>query len=390
MTADFVGYESDRPAVEAFLAHHVATVVNHSDFFGAGVNETSFIGSRVIATPPPPPPIVDDDSSKSLDDSSTIDVPVTVASTLAVAAVIAAFFLYLVVARRRRARPQRETREDVRSKQVPTGGAEDDLSCMTPPSTKENPSSSKLPTPRSIGSGSDQTDDARCGNLESTNRFGREVIAPPSIQTAYSLTNARTVSTVVSTDSEVYMEDDETAKISNETTTTTPVVVMTDALPPKHPTGPSSKILLVPMVGAAKLPKSQRRRKKKKRKKTVATKIVRSNSRENISEMETITEGEEETSGDNNDLREDGSDEEEDEGSWCSTSDSDPGSRDPSPARSSRDPSPARSTGSAGPPMNDRTISTTTIATTTSGPSPDRTTGTDQPIPKKKVSVVNV
>jgi hypothetical protein len=135
------------------------------------------------------------------------------------------------------------------------------------------------------------------------------------------------------------------------------------------------------LVAVAKPPKSQRRRKKKKKK--VAT-IIRSNSRENIKEMETITEVEEETSGDNNDLH-DASDDDED-GSWCSTSDSDPGSRDPSPARSSRDPSPARSTGSAG---KDRAATsaaadTTLWNTTTSiGPSPDRTVGTDKPKPKK-------
>ncbi len=370
------------------LGASCATVVNNSDFFGAGVNETSFIGSRVIDSPPP---IVTDDSDKSLDeDNSTVDVPVTVGSTLAVAAVICAFLLYLVVARRR-ARPRRDAEapvsaHDATSKQVPTGGADDVSYHHTqPPPPKGN--SSNL-TPRSIGSASDLTDDARCGSLDSTNRLGREVIAP-SIQTAYSLTNARTVSTVVSTDdSEVYIEDDETAKISNATT---PVVVMTDALPPKHPTGPSSKILLVPMVGAAKLPKSQRRRKKKKRKKTVAT-IVRANSRENISEMETITEGEEETSGDNNDLQ-DGSDndDDDDEGSWCSTSDSDPGSRDPSPARSSRDPSPARSTGSATDrTMTPKVAAAITTTTTTTGPSPDRTTGTDQPKSKKKIPPVNV
>ena len=402
MTADFVGYESDRAAVEAFLAQHVANVVNNSDFFGAGINQTAFIGSRVI---PSPAPVADSttDGTKSIDsDNSSVDVTVALASTLSVAAVFFMFLIYFVVAKRG---PRRSTNSDataaavpineMTSKQVPTGGADDESyeNMRQPQYVNTNPTQS------SIDSTSVKSDDARCGSVNSANPLGREVVgsktvAAASILTPYCLTNTRTVSTVVSTDdSDIYIEDDQTAKASNvnesddndmnkiaATSIETPVV-MTDALPPKHPTGPSSKALLVPLVVAAKLPKSLRRRKKKKKK--MAT-IIRSNSRENIKEMETITEVEEETSGDNNDIHDESDDDEE--GSWCSTSDSDPGSRDPSPARSSRDPSPARSVGSAG---KDRAttpsvVETTTWDTSTSiGPSPDRTIGTDKPKPKK-------
>jgi hypothetical protein len=411
MTAEFLGYESDRAAVEVFLAQHVAKVVNNSDFFGAGINQTSFIGSRVI---PSPAPVADatTDEAKSIDgDNSPVDVTVAVASTLSVAAVFFMFLIYFVMAKRgprrtssRDATNSPDAANDLTSKQVLTAGA-DDGSCENmrqPHNVYTNPTQS------SIDSTSDKSDDARCGSLDSANRLGREVGATGStaavalsILAPYSLSNTRTVSTVVSTDdSEIYIENDDTAKASNvneaeENVTSTVAVTsndthtpvqMTDALPPKHPTGPSSKALLVPLVAAAKPHKSQRRRKKKKKKKMAA--IVRSNSRENMKEMETITEVEEETSGDNNDLR-DGSDDDED-GSWCSTSDSDPGSRDPSPARSSRDPSPARSTGSGG--GKDRAATTSAVETTTwdtvtsIGPSPDRTVGTDKPKPKKTPS----
>lgn len=403
MTAEFVGYESDRAAVESFLAQRVAKVVSNSDFFGAGINQTSFVGSRVI---PSPAPVVDStsDENKSIDsDNSTVDVTVAVASSLSVAAVFFLFLIYFVMAKRG---PRRSSNSDsnaaaipvndMTSKQIPTGAA-DDESCEN---MRQPQHVNTNPTQSSIDSTSDKSDDARCGSLDSANRLGREVIgstgtavAAPSILTPYSLTNTRTVSTVVSTDdSDVYIEDDETAKASNVHESQDSVMnklavasnetpaVMTDALPPKHPTGPSSKTLLVPLVAAAKPPKSRRRKKKKKK---VAT-IIRSNSRENIKEMETITEVEEETSGDNHDIN-DGSDD-DDDGSWCSTSDSDPGSRDPSPARSSRDPSPARSTGSAGKDRSGTTsaVETATWDTSTSiGPSPDRTVGTDKPKPKK-------
>jgi hypothetical protein len=438
MTAVFLGYESDRPAVERYLAYHVASVVNNSDLLGSGVNDTIFLGSRVI---PSPTPVADtiNDASRSIDNnndnssSTPSDVTVALASTLSVAAVFFMFLIYFAVAKRSKRRSDDEDSganipvHDIASKQVSLNADVmicDDNIMQQPQQVLTNPTQSSIDSTTS-----DKSDEARCGTIDVGNRFGREVITDGgratttnAIQTPYLLTNNRTVSTVVSTDdSELYIEDDDTATVANITKkeenndreivsiaaaasgTGELALVMTDALPPKHPTGPTSKTLLVPLLATVKVPKAQRRRKKKKKKK-VAT-IVRQNSRENIKEMETITEVEEETSGDNDDM-EDGSDDDEggEDGSWCSTSDSDPGSRDASPAPSSRDssrePSPSRSaatttSSSIGKILNvTDTLTTkqtatsytdagrTTTTTTSAGPSPDRTEGTEKPKPK--------
>jgi len=123
--------------------------------------------------------------------------------------------------------------------------------------------------------------------------------------------------------------------------------------PPMPPTARLAKPhAAVPVVSKS----LKKRRKRKKIKKTKSLK--RTNSREKIDGMDTIAEGEEENSGDNN-----GSDNDS-EYSWYSTdeNDSEPGSRDPSPNRSrevspvpsreasparSREPSPARSMNSS-------------------------------------------
>lgn len=376
-----MGLESDRAAVESFLAFHVAKVLNNSsDFFGIGVNQTAFVGSRVI---PSPDPIVSD--GRAVDDSSSGDNTAALAGSLSAAAALFICFVLFAVARRRRRRRPVETEDagDGLGKAIVMGGSEVAATDVLPPGVPFTPT-------KSLDSKSDEdkSDDARCGSVESlANRLGREVIDPTRAlyPAAYGLTNVRTASTVVSTDNESEMlvpnADEEETETKKFTLDEASVVLSTesvstsvnDALPPKHPTGPSAK---PPVAAVAKLPKSRRRRKKKKKKTTT---LVRSNSRENIKEMETITEGEEETSGDNQDLHDSN---EEDEGSWCSTSDSDPGSRDPSPARSSRnssrEPSPARSSGS-----NEEASIPTWDTGRVIGPSPDATSGTEKPKPKK-------
>jgi hypothetical protein len=384
MKAVFVGSESDRAAVETFLAVHVAAVVNNSsDFLGIGVNETVFVGSRVI---PSPAPIVDESVSRGVDDSSSNEYSVALASSLSVAAVFLMFVLYFALARRRRSRLDNDEEAEGTNMEKEVVIGADVRNDVLPPAVQCTPTKS---IDSKSNSSEEKSDEARCGNIELSNRLGREVIDPTSagttspypITAAYALTNIRTASTVVSTDeSEMNTpDDDESGSITTVASESKIVVAtseppsMTDTLPPKHPTGPSSK-LSVPPTSAAKLPKGRRRRKKKKKKPT----IVRSNSRENINEMETITEGEEETSGDNQN-------EASDEGSWCSTSDSEPGSRDPSPARSSRnssrEPSPARSTGSGNNDCdsNDAVGEGTMDNTKSIGPSADATFGTEKP-----------
>jgi hypothetical protein len=383
MKAEFVGTESDRAAVESFLANHVAKVVNNSsDFLGIGVQKAAFVGSRVI---PSPAPIVAD--GKAVEESSSDDYISALAGSLSAAGALLICIVLFAFARRRRRRSAEteSTPGDGMDKEVVMGGSDIAGTDVLPPGVAYTPT-------KSLDSKSDEdkSDEARCGSVESlANRLGREVIDPlQTYPAAYALTNVRTASTVVSTEDDSVVavasieEETETKKNTLDTTIGAAVAsseiatasMITDALPPKHPTGSSSKVPPVPAV--AKLPKTRRRRKKKKKK--VAT-IVRSNSRENVKEMETITEGEEETSGDNNEI---GGSDDEDEGSWCSTSDSEPGSRDPSPARSSRDPSPARSTGS-----NEEAVLAAAVPTWDTGrvigPSSDTTSGTEKPKPKK-------
>jgi hypothetical protein len=386
MTAMFLGLESDRQAVESFLDYHIASVINSEKF---GVDQTSFVGSRII---PAPAPVVQD-NSRSVDNNSTNgEVSVALASTLSVAAAFLILLIYFAVAKRKPRRSNNANdvvdQSDITSKHVPIGVPDADFEMQQPQEVTNNATKSI----DSVSEG-DKTDDARCGSVETTNRLGREVIEnsrnDTTIAAPYSLANIRTASTVLSTDdSDIYIEDDETAKVNNVTDNIVSIsksnepspTAMIDALPPKHPTGPSSKTLL-PVAVVAKVPKKRRRKKKKKK-----AAIVRSNSRENMREMETITEVEEETSGDNHDLDDQESD--DDDGSWCSTSDSDPGSsRDPSPARSSRDPSPARPIGNSATVVSDPNIVTATNlnwdTATNIGPSPDRTLGTDKPKTKR-------
>jgi hypothetical protein len=387
MKAEFVGMESDRAAVESFLAKHVAKVVNNSsDFLGIGVNRSVFVGSRVV---PSPAPQVSD--GRAVDEESSSDDYVSaLAGSLSAAGALLICIVLFALARRRRRRPGEtdSTPGDGMDKEVVVGGSDIAVTDVLPPGVAYTPT-------KSLDSKSDEdkSDEARCGSVDSlANRLGREVMDPlQTYPAAYALTNIRTASTVVSTEDEsiapVPSMEEETETKKNTLDNTIGAVVgsnefatssMTDTLPPKHPTGPSSKVPPVPAV--AKLPKTRRRRKKKKKK---AATLVRSNSRENVNEMETITEGEEETSGDNHEIG--GSDDEED-GSWCSTSDSEPGSRDPSPARSSRnssrEPSPARSTGS-----NEEAVIAAAVPTWDTGrvigPSSDTTSGTEKPKPKK-------
>lgn len=354
MKTTFAGTEADRPAVEAFLAYYIQNVIDSRSIRVGKVEKAIFLGSRIL--PEPAPAVAE---PRMVDNSSNSIVPL--ATGVSAAAIVAMFLLYFAIARRRR-RKSDEGRAIVSDKRVVFGGDGDDkqppLVAVAATKSLDTKSGS---AGGSTGEDEEKSDAARCVPLTESNRLGPETassadenLPSPShpLSSAYSLGTARTASSTVadSVDSHQSFEDDDTEKATNVhsdggvTDSAPPNVV--DILPPKPPKGKPSKppaapvaVSRTPILPVVALKSLTQRRKKKKKKKP---KIVRSNSRENVNEMETITEGEEETSGDNRD-GDDGS-----EYSWCSTDDSDPGSREPSPARSrgSREPSPARSTSS--------------------------------------------
>lgn len=389
MSATFVGSDGDRAAVEAFLAYHIEKVINSSKIREGNVKDAIFLGTRVLPEPTPvgqqqqPPSDTPGGGGGASILGGTRDTSsdnnngsvAALASSLSVAAVVTMLVLYLAVARRR-GRKQQSERLAVQS-----ASGRGDKQVLVVNSSRGGKGDGPQPeviaaaTTRSLESKSgdfneEGSDNACCGiDIESPvlGRDDQEVPSSPPPQvhrdsnnnniinmtSVYSFATALTAaSTAENTDESQQaslLGDEGSDKAANDVSieitddvelarATPPPPTVIDILPPKPPTGPSAKKLTVPPVAGGSKPLKQRRRRKKKKKAT----MVRSNSRENINEMETITEGEEDASNDKDD--EDGS-----EYSWCSTSDSDPGSnpgsRDPSPARS-REASPARSTGS--------------------------------------------
>jgi hypothetical protein len=354
MRATYLGTEADYDAVSAFLSYHIGKVMNSSAIKEGGVEKAVYLGSRYI-----PAPVIPISSASSREaDNSFGTTSVALASGLSGAAIFGMLVIFFLIARRRR---QKSSRSEIE----PTPAAEAEKQVRI--SSVEDESNSPpvvVTVTKSLGSGDfddDASDRARFGgDIESAHHLGQQPpdqevpssSTPYPMSSAYSISTARTASITKdsSTDGSQAFDDEQTEKVANlkdaeddaevptspKTLAPAPPPVI-DILPPKHPTGPTLKPPNLPT--SASKPIGKRRKKKKKKKQQ----LIRSSSRENVVEMETITEGEEETS--------DNKDEEGSEYSWCSTSDSDPGSnpgsRDPSPARSSgsREASPARSSG---------------------------------------------
>lgn len=350
MKATFIGDETAMSAVTSYLSYHIEQVINSSKIQQNGIEQALYLGSRYIPVAASPPPLISAGSSKEANNSNGSSV--ALASTFSVLVVLLVVLAVFAMVRRKRQQPPDKVEtipplDDLEKQQVlVTGGGNDSGAVQHPPSI--------VTVSKSLASGEfndESSDQAMAGGgfLESVHNVGQQYddnevpsSSPPyPMSSAYSITTARTSSTTKdsSVGESFGLEDDITEKIANvkpmdvkvvdvEVPSSVPPSVV-DILPPKHPAGSSQKPPVPSVVG------SKRRKKKKKKKKKLA--LVRSSSRENVSEMETIAEGEEETSGDMDD---DGS-----EYSWCSTSDSDPGSnpgsRDPSPSRS-REPSPSR------------------------------------------------
>jgi hypothetical protein len=352
MEATYIGTDEDRQAVTSYLSYYLRQVINGPDILIETFKQGFFLGSRPIAPLNHLVNVQDNGSSRGVTNGNHSYV--ALASSLSAAGVVALVVVYFITRRRRK-------NEDHSAADTPGNGKQEVVArtldqvemqpTMVPTKSSEvSPKSGSEKTidiEKDLEKGSVNVDRGmgyhRTGpvdlDLEVPSTGAAVVSGALALGTVTSILTATTAATTQDGTDRGDLDDDATEVASNVIPSTPPAVIDV-SLPPKPPANPSSKPP-VP-VPASKALKPKRRRKKKKKN---AVPLKRSNSREKIAGMETINEGEEETSGDNA-----GSDGEGSEYSWYSTSDSEPGSRDPSPARSrgSREPSPARSTGSSG------------------------------------------
>lgn len=336
MNADYIGGEEHRDSVIKFLSVELDQIMaNYTRWTIPGLTEFHLIQEAI--------PGEDQSGSSSSQSSTNAGV---IGGTVSAGAILLLCVAGFVFHRRRtrRANEQANAKHEIIMDIEPTGApdttesehpdvakaaATADVENQKDPTAgdrdQEVPSSDSLPAPAALAalrtlSTATATDDSELLETQSKE--------PPEDE--IKTTTADTSSTITPPPAAA-----EQVKIctdpppTRETISSSPVP-MVDLLPPKPPTDPSSKAHL---VAAMSKPLKVRRKKKKRKKKT---KMARVNSRENIKEMETITEGGEES---------EGSDDDGSEYSWCSTSDSNASSRQSSPSQSrggSRDASPAR------------------------------------------------
>ena len=365
MTANYVGSPDDRGAVIEYLLANVQNVVNAAGSKIGRVKDAYFVESRVRPSSAPKTVATDSASNNSF---------VALASSLACAAVVTMLVFYFVAARRRRKSKSDSPTNTMASKDFVVMGRDSNMNSVPTATT-----TSVTTFAEKSGDFVHENEDAEVPSCVSSIEPPVSTSCVPSIEppvsidavstpitVPISLVAGRTASTTPMDDSESDNEnpppdqfeeelkrtlnippnDDEFKNVGTSSCGENGPTVMVDiSKPPKPPTAPSNKPP-VPMPVSKPLKK---RRKLKKKKKTSAA--VRS--REIVAGMETIAEGiEEETSA--NDKS--GAGDDDSEYSWYSTSDSEPGSRDPSPARS-RDASPSRSFSSSRDESPSRSIS---------------------------------
>ena len=365
MTANYVGSPDDRGAVIEYLLANVQNVVNAAGSKIGRVKDAYFVESRVRPSSAPKTVATDSASNNSF---------VALASSLACAAVVTMLVFYFVAARRRRKSKSDSPTNTMASKDFVVMGRDSNMNSVPTATT-----TSVTTFAEKSGDFVHENEDAEVPSCLSSIEPPVSTSCVPSIEppvsidavstpitVPISLVAGRTASTTPMDDSESDNEnpppdqfeeelkrtlnippnDDEFKNVGTSSCGENGPTVMVDiSKPPKPPTAPSNKPP-VPMPVSKPLKK---RRKLKKKKKTSAA--VRS--REIVAGMETIAEGiEEETSA--NDKS--GAGDDDSEYSWYSTSDSEPGSRDPSPARS-RDASPSRSFSSSRDESPSRSIS---------------------------------
>ena len=366
MTANYVGSPDDRGAVIEYLLANVQNVVNAAGSKIGRVKDAYFVESRVRPSSAPKTVATDSASNNSF---------VALASSLACAAVVTMLVFYFVAARRRRKSKSDSPTNTMASKDFVVMGRDSNMNSVPTAAT----TTSITTFAEKSGDFVHENEDAEVPSCLSSIEPPVSTSCVPSIEppvsidavstpitVPISLVAGRTASTTPMDDSESDNEnpppdqfeeelkrtlnippnDDEFKNVGTSSCGENGPTVMVDiSKPPKPPTAPAYKPP-VPMPVSKPLKK---RRKLKKKKKTSAA--VRS--REIVAGMETIAEGiEEETSA--NDKS--GAGDDDSEYSWYSTSDSEPGSRDPSPARS-RDASPSRSFSSSRDESPSRSIS---------------------------------
>jgi hypothetical protein len=293
MRAEFSGEQSDGVAVGDYLIHQIEKGINSGLIRSGGIKKALFLGERA-------PRKISVSSSGSEHNSDNRSVALASAIPAAAFVVIA---LYALMTRRRRRRSQETT------KALQVHEVEPDLA------------PTKSADSRSTAEGKSDAENA-AQDVEQPSVVSHPVLLLPTHTPDKDPEEAKSADAVA--------EEPPDQDIGKATET--PIV---ELLPPLPPIGPTSKPVVVSAKPIMSKTMKQRRKKKKKKKQ----RIVRVNSRESIKEMETISEGAEENTS---------NEDEDEEGSECSwETDSNPSSRDVSPAPS-RDPSPARSRGSAG------------------------------------------
>lgn len=356
MIATYTGAPEDREDVLNYLRTNIRAVIDNADKEIGRVQRAHFIGSRVRAA-----------SAVDVDNSSSSSF-VALASSLAGAAVVTILVFYVVLARRRRRKHEPDNPSEIaanNAKEVVIGP--DAVSApAVPTAVQTNPTEEKSEEDILCDTGDVDAEAPSNGDADISKTGIQPAAATAMMAAPITLVAGRTASTAKMEDSDSDDErppdqfeeelkhvassspnfDDFKNITASSSTGSGPTVMVDISKPPKPPTAPSNK----PPVPVPASKQLKKRRKRKKKKKPSMGK--RTDSREKIDEMETIAECEEETSDNKS-----GSEDEDSEYSWYSTSDSEPGSRDASPARSreaspnrstnsSRDASPARSTSS--------------------------------------------
>ena len=326
MMAHFVGPEEEANAVEQFLSDHIKRVIDGPQVLRNGVEQASFVGSRLVATSEPKGEIETSTAErKSL-------IPATLGGSAAAGLVIGLVSaLFLVRRRRRRADQRSEFIPEIPvDNKVVTKPAEPTQSESDRPEfDAENPATTKNETPDAE---LPSTDEPHLATI-ATARTASETIDGSHDVPHESAPTAATPNDINTRElpSEISIKPREEENASSPGSSKPPIPMVpkppssptTAALLSKPPPAPKPAVARTPTPPPGTLKKKRRRKKKKKNKKAV---LVRVNSRESMREMETITEAAEEEVVEDNTS----------EYSWYSTSDSccsvGSRSRDPSPS----------------------------------------------------------
>ena len=327
MRGTYVGKEEDREAVEDFLQFYIEEAINGASPSMSSIQAAIFLNSEVQP--------VDGGAAVTADVKSvetTSSNYVGLASGLSVGAVVAMLLAYFVIARRRRSKETPSVEEGVDKTEIAEGN-EVRLQTKTKGSSDEGDMDNDLEV---------ATSGADCVGMSSAPivLMTGQAPSPAVTEASDSDTSGSRPDPGEDLVQRVVKEPPKSDEFTNVSAASNsekgPTVMVDINKPPMPPTTRLAK----PHAAVPVVSKSLKKRRKRKKMKTKSMK--RTNSREKIDGMDTIAEGEEETSGDNN-----GSDNDSDY-SWYSTdeNDSESGSRDPSPNRSrevSPAPSPARS-----------------------------------------------